>query len=43
MLRESDFEGAELNSFGRETVSEIIDSYERRNATIWSRDSKPTR
>lgn len=34
VLRESDFEGAELNSFGRETVSEIIDSYERRNATI---------
>lgn len=34
VLRESDFEGDELNSFGRETVSEIIDSYERRNATI---------
>lgn len=34
VLRESDFQGAALNSFGRETLTEIIASYERRNATI---------
>jgi hypothetical protein len=34
VLRESDFEGATLNSFGREVLSEIIASYERRSATI---------
>jgi hypothetical protein len=34
VLRETDFEGATLNSFGRETFDEIIESYARRNATI---------